>query len=44
MWVVSNLSGSARALGAEATELRNWLLRFGCASEKLRVVVAGLAD
>ena len=25
-------------------ELRNWLLRFGCASEELRVVVASLAD
>ena len=25
-------------------ELRIWLLRFGCASEKLRVVVARLAD
>ena len=31
-------------LGAEAIELRNWLLRFGCASEELRVVVATLAD
>ena len=25
-------------------ELRNWLFRFGCASEELRVVVASLAD
>ena len=25
-------------------ELRNWLLRFGCASEELRVIVASLAD
>ena len=32
------------ALGAEAIELRNWLLRFGCASYKLRVVIAILAD
>ena len=32
------------ALGAEAIELRNWLLRFGCASDKLRVVIAILAD
>ena len=24
--------------------LRNWLLRFGCVSEELRVVVASLAD
>ena len=27
-----------------AMELRNWLLRFGCVSEELRVVVAILAD
>ena len=31
-WVVSKLSGAADALGAEAIELRNWLLRFRCAS------------
>ena len=43
-WVASTLSGAAGALGAEAMELRNWLLRFGCASEELRVVVASLAD
>ena len=43
-WVASKLSGAAGALGAKATELRNWLLRFGCASEELRVVVAILAD
>ena len=42
-WVASKLSGAAGALGAEAMELRNWLLRFGCASEELRVVVASLA-
>ena len=34
MWVASKLSGAAGALGAEAMELRNWLLRFGCASEE----------
>ena len=28
-WVASELSGAAGALGAEAIELRNWLLRFG---------------
>ena len=44
MWVASKLSGAAGALGAEATELRKWLLRFGCAFEELRVVVARLAD
>ena len=32
-WVASKLSGAAGALGAEAIELRNWLLRFKCASE-----------
>ena len=30
--VASKLSGTAVALGAEAIDLRNWLLRFGCAS------------
>ena len=44
MWVASNLSGTAGALGAEAIELRNWLLRFGCSSEELRVVITKLAD
>ena len=43
-WVASKLSGAAGALGAEAMELRNWLLCFGCASEEFRVVVASLAD
>ena len=31
-WVASKISGAAGALGAEAIELHNWLLRFGCAS------------
>ena len=43
-WVASKLSGAAGALGAEAIELRNWPLCFGCASEELRVVIASLAD
>ena len=43
-WGASKLSGAAGALGAEAIELRNWLLCFGCASEELRVVVAMMAD
>ena len=43
-WVASNLSGAASALGADGMKLRNWLLRFGCASEELRVVVASLDD
>ena len=38
-WVASKLSRAAGALGAEAMELHNWLLCFGCASEELRVVV-----
>ena len=42
--VTSNLSGAANSLGAEAIEMRNWLLRFGCASEYLRVVVVRLSD
>ena len=44
MWVASKLSGTEGALGAEAMELHNWLLSFGCASEELRVFVASLAD
>ena len=43
-WVASKLSGAAGALGAEAMELRNWLLCFRCALEELIVVVASLAD
>ena len=43
-WVASKLFGAAGALGAEAMELRNWLLCFGCASEESRVVVARLAE
>ena len=43
-WVASMLSGAAGALGAEAMELRNWLLHFGCASEEFRAAVASLAD
>ena len=43
-WVASKLSGAAGTLGAEAIELRNWLLRFGCASDDLRFVVSSLTD
>ena len=43
-WVTSKLSGATGALGAEAIELRNWILHFGCASEELRFVVSRLAD
>ena len=44
MWVVSKLSGASGALGAEADELKNWLLLFGFVSKDLRVVVARLAE
>ena len=44
IWVASKLSGVAGVLGAEAIELRKWLLRFGCSSEELRFVFARLAD
>ena len=43
-WVASKLSSAAGALGAEAMELCNWLPRFGCASEELRVAIASLTD
>ena len=43
-WVASKLSGAAGMLRVEAIELYNWLLRFGCLLEELRVVVAILAD
>ena len=42
-WVASKLSGAAGALGEEAMELRNCLLRFGCVSEDFRVVFTSLA-
>ena len=41
-WVASKISGAAGALGADAIELRNWLLSFGCSLEEFRVVVANL--
>ena len=43
-WVASKLFGAAGALRADDIELRNWLLRFGCSSDQLRVIVARLAD
>ena len=39
-WIASKLSGAAEVLGEEVIELRNWLLRFRCASKELRVVIA----
>ena len=44
MWVALELSGAAGALGAEAMEQLNWLLRFRCASKEFRVIFASLAD
>ena len=44
IWVASKLSGAAGALGEGAIELKNWILRFGCASKKMRFAVAGIAD
>ena len=44
MWVASKLSGTAGALVAESIELINWLLRFGCVPEELRVVIARLSE
>ena len=43
-WIASKLSITTGVLGAEAIELRNWLLRFGCTSEDLRVIFARLSD
>ena len=34
-WVVSKLSGAAGTLGVKALELKNWLIRFSCASKVL---------
>ena len=39
-WVASKISG----LGSETIELRNWIIRFGCMLEEIRVVVAILTD
>ena len=43
-WVASKLSGTAGALGAEETELRNWILCFRCVSDEFIVVVANMED
>ena len=42
-WVASKLSGAASAMGAEAIELRNWLLHFGCTLDDSMVVVAKMS-
>ena len=44
IWIASKLSGTTGAQGAEAVDMRNWLLRFRYALEEFRVVVADLAD
>ena len=44
MWVASKISGAAGVLGAEAIELRNWLICIGCVSEERKVVISSLAD
>ena len=43
MWVVPNLSGASRSLGAEAIDLINWYIPFGCTSEDFKVVVSNMA-
>ena len=43
-WVASKLLGAAGALRAEAIELINWLLHFGCTSKNFKVISADLAD
>ena len=44
MGVASKLSGTENALRAEAIEIINWILCFGCVSDELRVFVTRLAD
>ena len=43
-WVASKISSAANVLGAEAIEMIDWLLRFSCAPEEIRVVISRLAD
>ena len=43
-WVVSKFTRIEWALGAEAIELSNCHIYFGCASEELRLSVAKLVD
>ena len=42
--ISSELSGSAGSSGVDAVDLRNWLLRFGAASEALRAELVLLAN
>ena len=43
-WVASKLSGASGALVVEVIDLHNRILRFGCSSEELRVVVNRLSE
>ena len=43
-WVVSKLSSVVGALGSEAFELRNWLIRFMCMLEEIKVIVTNMDD
>ena len=43
-WVASKLSGATGALGGEAIQMRNYLIRFGCALEYLRAVIVNMDD
>ena len=42
--VASRLSGATRVIRVEAIKVRNWLLKFGCASEELISVLAYMSD
>ena len=42
--VASRLSGAAGPGGTDAVDLRNWLIRFGANSERLRVEMAAWAE
>ena len=44
IWVAYKISGTAGALEAEATYLKNWLFCFEFLSEEFRVLVADLDD
>ena len=43
-WVASNVLVALEALVAEALELKNCLLWFGCTPKELQAKVSGLAD
>ena len=44
IWVASKLSGATGTWVSNSIQLRNWLLCFGCVSEKLRVIITRLVD